>query len=67
MVFVRVDKMGRILLPKKVRDEINADSFDLEVEKEKIILNRIKSIKEMRGSMPLLKVENWWREHCKER
>ncbi len=67
VVFVHVDKSGRILIPKNVRDEINADSFDLEVEKEKIILNRVKSISDMRGFLPSLTYDVWKREHDKER
>ncbi len=67
MVFVRIDKSGRILLPKKVRDEIGSESFSLEVEKEKLVLRRIKGIEEMRGSMPSLTFEVWKREHEKER
>lgn len=57
------------MLPKKIREQIKAETFDVEVEKEKIILRRLKSIDEMCGSMSFLKNVNWRRmpeEECKE-
>ncbi len=41
MVLVRMDKWGRILIPKSVRDEIKAEHFELSVEKDKLILRTI--------------------------
>lgn len=67
MVFVSMDNAGRILLPKKIREQVGADTFDVVVGDEEIVLRRVKSIEEMRGSMPFLKLEDWKREHDKER
>jgi bifunctional DNA-binding transcriptional regulator/antitoxin component of YhaV-PrlF toxin-antitoxin module len=67
-VFVNIDKAGRLVLPKRIRESVNTSCFDVSVEGEsRIVFTPVKSAKEMFGSMPDLDVEGFRKEHAKER
>ena len=54
-VVVNVDKAGRLLIPKTVRDKFSTERFLLETEKDEITLKPLKSWDELFGSMPELR------------
>ena len=66
--FVNVDSSGRMVLPKKIREVVQASCFDVRLEtKERIVFVPVKSTDEMFGSMPELDIEGFRKEHAKER
>ena len=67
-IFVNVDKNGRMVLPKRIRDEVHANCFNVKVDDgERIVFIPVKSTDEMFGSMPRLDIEDFRKEHAKER
>ena len=58
---VVVDKAGRMVLPKKVRDEFDTKVFEVTVEKKKIILKPKKGLADLFGSLPDLDTKAFYR------
>ncbi len=59
-VVVRVDKKGRLVIPKRLREELDIKDgcyVELSVEGDKIVLKPIKSIADK--YFGVFKVENW--------
>ncbi|HLD75961.1 MAG TPA: AbrB/MazE/SpoVT family DNA-binding domain-containing protein [Candidatus Norongarragalinales archaeon] len=54
-VVVDVDKAGRLLIPKTVRDKFSTQRFLLETEKDEITLKPLKSWEELFVNMPELR------------
>ncbi len=65
-VFVTVDKFGRILLPKKVREEIGAETFAVKVMPNELRLKTVHSLREMRGSMKNLDLKEFKHQHAED-
>jgi len=66
--FVNVDRHGRMVMPKPIRDAVKAHRFSVKLEDgEKIVFIPVKSTDEMFGSMPGLDVEGFHKEHARER
>ena len=66
--FVRLDESGRLVLPKKIRDTVKSNEFEVTLQdSEKIVFIPVKSTDEMFGSMPDLDITGFSREHKKER
>ncbi len=67
-VFVKLDKSSRLVLPKKIRETVNATEFNISVDDDKkIIFIPVKTTDEMFGSMPDLNLASFYAEHKKER
>jgi len=67
-VFVNMDKAGRLVLPKKIRETVHANKFSVElVAEDRLVFTPVKSADEMFGSMPDLDVEGFRKQHAKER
>ena len=49
---VTVDKSGRLVIPKKVRDEFDTNVFSVEVEKNSIVLRPKKGLRGLFGKFP---------------
>ena len=43
----RIDELGRITIPKEIRDKFNTDYFLIKIEDNKIILIPVKDISEI--------------------
>lgn len=67
MEFVHVDKQGRMVLPKKLREEFDTQDFAAEKEERRIVLIPVRSLKYAVGLMPNIDMEAHKREHAKER
>ncbi len=52
MVVVTIDVLGRLLLPKHIRDLFKTKRFVVNVEKDEIILKPVKTWDELFGSFP---------------
>jgi len=67
-IFVKMDRSGRLVLPKKFRDTFRTREFNVNLENnERIVLIPVKSTDEMFGSMRDLDLEGFAREHKRER
>lgn len=49
MVFVEVDKQGRLVLPKKLREEVGVTKFDVELEENRLVFVPVKKATELFG------------------
>ena len=66
MEFVSLDKSGRLVLPKKVRDEIGARTFEVTVERKEVVLRPRKGLAGLFGKMPGLDVKEFDRQRREE-
>lgn len=57
VLVVEVDKSGRLLIPKSVRDKFSTHRFLLETQKDEITLKPLKTWDELFGSIPELKTD----------
>ena len=67
MEFVRVDKQGRVILPKKIREEFDTRQFAVEKEEERLVFIPVKSLRQAAGMLPGINMQKYWREHRKEK
>lgn len=67
MVFVTVDRAGRLVLPKKIREEMETDVFDVFLEKQKsqkrVILKPRESLESLFGKFPDIDAKKFRRQH----
>ncbi|MEK6924253.1 MAG: AbrB/MazE/SpoVT family DNA-binding domain-containing protein [Candidatus Micrarchaeota archaeon] len=54
MPVVTIDALGRLLIPKQVRESFNTRQFYLHAEREELRLTPVKSWDELFGSLPSL-------------
>ncbi len=66
MVFVTLDKAGRMVLPKLLREEFNTDVFDVVKRDHEIVLKPKTGLLGLFGKFPKLDVENFKKEHAEE-
>jgi AbrB family looped-hinge helix DNA binding protein len=48
---VKIDKYGKIFIPKWIRKKLNARSFEVSLEKEKVVLKPIKHPLQLFGTL----------------
>ncbi|MBI3588407.1 hypothetical protein HY995_02775 [Candidatus Micrarchaeota archaeon] len=61
--FVSVDRFGRVLLPKKLRESFQTSSFIAEKRGEELLFKPVPTFKEMFGSMPKLDLKKFAKQH----
>ena len=61
-----LDKNGRMVLPKKIREKFDTNVFEIETEKNKIVLKPLESLKSVMGKYPGLDIEEFRKERKKE-
>lgn len=72
MIFVeaplvlRIDKFGRITLPKKIRDQLNATDFEVNVKNRRLWLKPVPSWKDLKGAFPKLDMGAFMKERHEE-
>lgn len=66
MEIVTVDKSGRVVLPKKVRDHFDGREFEVLVEKNAIVLKARKGFLGLFGKAPELDMPGFDRQRRKE-
>lgn len=73
MVFVEVDKQGRLVLPKKMREEMGTSRFDAEIKENKMVFVPVREATELFGILKSTGVdlkkftENFRRNHEREK
>ncbi|MEK6954984.1 MAG: AbrB family transcriptional regulator [Candidatus Micrarchaeota archaeon] len=60
---VAFDDLGRLLIPKKVREMFNARKFKLESSVDEIVLRPIKTIDDLFGTLPKLSTKGLKEDH----
>jgi bifunctional DNA-binding transcriptional regulator/antitoxin component of YhaV-PrlF toxin-antitoxin module len=65
-LIIAVDATGRMVLPKKIRDNFAVNKFEVRATKGHIELIPVKSLRSLLGALPDLDVENLYREHDRE-
>lgn len=66
MVNIVLDKAGRAVLPKEIRDRFDTNVFEVVAEKNKIILRPRNGLLSWHGKLPNIDVEGWNKERKKE-
>lgn len=66
MVFVNIDKAGRMVLPKAIRDKFETNTFEVATRKNEIILKPKKGLLGLFGKFPKIDVEKFRKEHKEE-
>lgn len=64
---LRIDKFGRITLPKDVRRKLNSDVVSMEWKDDSLCLQRVPNWHELIGCLPGLDMAEFMREHHEER
>ncbi len=67
MEFVHLDKQRRMVLPKKIWEELGSDDLAIGKQEERFVLIPVKSFRELVGIMPNIDMAAHKREHAKER
>ncbi|MFA5214218.1 MAG: AbrB/MazE/SpoVT family DNA-binding domain-containing protein [Methanoregula sp.] len=63
---VTIDRSGRMVLPKKIRDRFPANRFEVKVAEDRIELIPIEPLSSLLGSLPDIDLEKIYREHNQE-
>jgi AbrB family looped-hinge helix DNA binding protein len=63
---VTVDRSGRLVLPKKIRNLFDANRFEVKVMENHIELVPVKPIRSLLGILPDLNLEAIYRDHDRE-
>ena len=70
MVYLNIDKYGRIVLPKNVREEMETDGFEMTIEKKgnarEVRLRPTKKFSDLLGMFPDLDMKKIRKEHSEE-
>lgn len=64
--FIFLDKFGRMVLPKRLREELGASAFSAEVKGRRLLLEPLLSLEELAGSVPELDRKKLLAEHEEE-
>lgn len=67
MVFVEVDKQGRVVLPKKLREAAGSTRFEVELEENRLVFVPVKKATEMFGTLKDFDMDKFRRNHNRER
>jgi len=60
---VTIDRSGRLVLPKKIRDNFNTDRFEVRSTADAIELVPVKPLRSLLGALPDLDIRRIYREH----
>ncbi len=63
MAFVTVDKAGRLVLPKAIRDEFDTNTFEVKAEKNKIVFKPKEGLKSLFGKYPQIDMAKFRKQH----
>ncbi|MBI2446192.1 AbrB/MazE/SpoVT family DNA-binding domain-containing protein [Candidatus Micrarchaeota archaeon] len=66
MVNVVLDKSGRVVLPKEIREKFGTNVFEITLEENKIILKPKEGLLSWYGKVPQIDVEGFRKEKKKE-
>ncbi len=66
-VIVKMDRFGRVLLPKEVRNEVGADTFVVQTRPKEIRFKAIPTIEEAFGSMPWINMRKFKKQREEDR
>jgi AbrB family looped-hinge helix DNA binding protein len=61
-----MDATGRMVLPKKIRDQFNAKRFEVRATEDHVELIPIKPLHTLLGALPDIDLEKIYREHDQE-
>jgi bifunctional DNA-binding transcriptional regulator/antitoxin component of YhaV-PrlF toxin-antitoxin module len=68
---VKLDKSGRFVLPKHLRDRMGTNTFLVDFEgtrnHERLVFKKVPSVDEMCGAFPEIDMDKHRKEHAKER
>ena len=62
MEYVTLDKSGRMIMPKKIRQEFETNVFEVNIEKSKIVLKPTAGLAGLFGVAPELNVNEYLKE-----
>jgi len=63
---VTIDRSGRMVLPKKIRDRFDANRFEVRATEDRIELIPIEPLSSLLGALPDIDLEKIYREHDQE-
>ena len=63
---VKIDKFGKIFIPKKIRNKLASDEFEVKFRKERLELIPVKHPLELFGSLRSIKTKELDRVHGEE-
>ncbi|MFH1257713.1 MAG: hypothetical protein ABIG96_02930 [Candidatus Micrarchaeota archaeon] len=68
---VKMDKSGRLVMPKEIRDIVECSAFIVNLERTKsedrLIFRKVPSADEMWGAFPGIDLDKHRQEHARER
>lgn len=63
---ISMDRSGRLVLPKKIRNHFATNRFEISMDNDKIELIPVKPLRSLLGSLSGLDIEKIYREHDQE-
>jgi len=63
---VTIDRSGRMVLPKKIRDRFDANRFEVRATEDRIELIPIEPLRSLLGALPDIDLEKIYRDHDQE-
>jgi AbrB family looped-hinge helix DNA binding protein len=63
---VTIDRSGRMVVPKKIRDRFDANRFEVRATEDRIELIPIEPLSSLLGALPDIDLEKIYREHDQE-
>lgn len=63
---VTLDRHGRMVIPKPVRERFKTEKFELGIKGGKIVLKPVKGLDQLFGSLPELDLKRIRKEHEEE-
>ena len=63
---VTIDRSGRMVLPKKIRDRFDSNRFEVRVTEDRIELIPIEPLRSLLGALPDIDLEKIYQEHDQE-
>jgi AbrB family looped-hinge helix DNA binding protein len=60
---VTIDRSGRLVLPKKIRNSFDTDRFEVRTTESVIELVPVKSLRSLLGALPDLDIDTIYKEH----
>ncbi|OPY37082.1 MAG: hypothetical protein A4E35_01545 [Methanoregula sp. PtaU1.Bin051] len=63
---ITIDRSGRLVLPKKIRNSFDTDRFEVRTTDSMIELIPVRSLRSLLGALPDLDTEKIYKEHEEE-